>query len=212
MTHEIWRPIPGFGGHYEASSIGNIRVKQRTIIKPHSQSGAPCSYTYPARQLKLALDKRGYLYVHIGVDGTKTKLRAHRAVLMAFIGLPAAGQEACHRNGKSDDNRLENLRWDTHLENNHDRLRHGNYDRGEDHAMAKYSEADIRRIRAGEISFAEARLTLGISLTHFYRVRSGGCWKHLDGTLPNMEKPSSNTNNEAATVGAGAASKQITLE
>lgn len=179
MTNEIWKPIPGFGGHYEASGLGNIRVKQRTIIKPHSQSGVPCAYTYPARQLRLSLDKKGYVSVHIGVDGKRTKLQAHRAVLLAFVGPPPVGHEACHCNGKSTDNRVENLRWDTHWANNHDRLKHGTYDRGEDHPMVKYSEADIQRIRAGEISFAEARQLLGISMTHFYRVRRGECWKHL---------------------------------
>lgn len=180
MTIEIWKPIPGFGGHYEASSLGNVRVKQRTIIKPHSRSSKPWPYTYSARQLKLIPDQKGYLCVSIGVDGKRIKLQAHRAVLMAFVGLPPAGLEACHCNGKSDDNRIENLRWDTHLANNHDRLKHGTYDRGEDHAMAKYSEADIRRIRAGEISFSDARRSLGISLTHFYRVRKGEGWKHLN--------------------------------
>lgn len=180
MVTEIWKPIPGFGGHYEASSLGNVRVKQRTIVKAHSQSGEPFPYVYPARQLKLTPDGRGYLCVHIGVDGKRTKLQAHRAVLLAFAGAPPVGHEACHCNGRSDDNRAENLRWDTHLANNHDRLKHGTYDRGEDHPMVKYSEADIRRIRAGAISFSQARHELGISLTHFYRVRKGASWKHLD--------------------------------
>lgn len=180
MTMEIWKSIPGFGGHYEASSLGNVRVKQRTVIKPHSQSGELCSFTYSARQLKLTPNQKGYLYVHIGVDGKKTKLQALRAVLMAFVGMPPPGHEACHCNGRSDDNRVENLRWDTHLANNHDRLKHGTYALGEDHAMAKYSEADIRGIRVGAISFAEAQRDLGISMTHFYRVRRGDCWKHLD--------------------------------
>lgn len=180
MTAEIWKPIPGFGGHYEASSLGNVRVKQRTIIKPHSQSGEPCRYTYPERQLKLSPDRKGYVCVNIGVDGKRTKLQVHRAVLMAFVGMPPVGQEACHCNGKSDDNRVENLRWDTHLANNHDRLRHGTYSRGKEHPMVKYSEADIRRIRAGAISFSEAQREFGISLTHFYRVRKGDSWKHLD--------------------------------
>lgn len=180
MTVEIWKPIPGFGGHYEASSLGNVRVKERVIVKPHSQSGAPCRYTYPGRQLKLVPDGKGYLYVHIGVDRKKTKLRAHQAVLLAFVGPAPAGQEACHCNGKADDNRIENLRWDTHLANNQDRLKHGTYDRGEDHPMVKFAESDILRIRAGTMSFKEARHRLGISVTHFYRVKKGASWKHLN--------------------------------
>lgn len=179
MTTEIWKPIPGFGDHYEASSLGNVRVKERVIVKPHSQSGELHRYTYPARVLKLSPDGKGYVYVHIGVNGKKTKLTAHRAVLLAFVGPAPLGHEACHCNGRSDDNRPENLRWDTHLANNHDRLKHGTYSRGEQHPMSKFSESDIRRIRTGAISFKEARRELGISVAHFYRVKKGQGWAHL---------------------------------
>lgn len=35
---ETWKPVPGYGGHYEASSIGRIRSVDRVVVKRH-QSG-----------------------------------------------------------------------------------------------------------------------------------------------------------------------------
>lgn len=36
------------------------------------------------------------------------------------------GMEACHNNGDQLDNRIENLRWDTHSANIYDQVAHGN--------------------------------------------------------------------------------------
>ena len=47
------------------------------------------------------------------------------AVLEAFVGPCPPGLEACHGNDVADDNRLENLRWDTRTENQLDRVRNG---------------------------------------------------------------------------------------
>ena len=46
-------------------------------------------------------------------------------VLVAFVGPRPLGMQACHTNGVNDDDRLENLRWDTPTENHADRIRHG---------------------------------------------------------------------------------------
>jgi hypothetical protein len=38
-------------------------------------------------------------------------------VLFAFVGPCPEGMECCHENDVRDDNRIENLRWDTHANN-----------------------------------------------------------------------------------------------
>lgn len=55
----------------------------------------------------------------------KINFFVHHLVLFAFIGPRPEGKECCHNNGNGFDNRVENLRWDTHLNNMEDRLRHG---------------------------------------------------------------------------------------
>lgn len=182
MSEEIWATISGFGGHYEASSIGRIRTKDRVVIKPHSQSGKPVSYLYKARLLSPKFDSKGYSSVHIGVDGKKTTLMVHRAVLLAFVGEPPEGYEGCHNNGDSRDNRVENLRWDTHLNNNQDRVRHGTYRTGESHPMAKITAVvalDIHqsnergRVLAERYSICETKVS-SIRLGHTWRSVTGG--------------------------------------
>ena len=61
-------------------------------------------------------------------------------MLEAFVG-PANGLDCCHGNGITDDNRLENLRWDTKSENSRDTSRHGN------NPKAKLSVEDVEDIR-----------------------------------------------------------------
>lgn len=60
-------------------------------------------------------------YREMKLDGHT--LRVHRLVLTAFAGPCPPGQEACHDNDVPDDNRLANLRWDTHAANMADRAR-----------------------------------------------------------------------------------------
>lgn len=54
-----------------------------------------------------------------------TSRRVHLLVLEAFVGPCPPGLEGCHTNGDGLDNKLTNLRWDTHAANMQDRLRHG---------------------------------------------------------------------------------------
>lgn len=132
--NEEWRPVPGYGGHYEASSLGRIRRKKRVVRKFNYMAKRVIEQTYQELILSPhAVNKYGHRSVHIGVDGKRTMLSAHRAVLLAFVGPCPEGFEACHNDGDATNNRPENLRWDTHLSNNQDRKRHGRYASGADH-------------------------------------------------------------------------------
>lgn len=132
---EIWQDVPIFDCKYQASNMGNIRTKQYTVKKYSAFFDKIIEQTYKQRLLKPTLDKDGYYRVHLGFNGKKKSYSVHRMVLMAFVGIPPKGYEGCHNNGISHDNRLENLRWGTPLENAQDRVRHGSYKRGKDHPM-----------------------------------------------------------------------------
>lgn len=133
---EIWKNIPGFGDFYMASNLGNIMVKERKIKKFSALVNKVVEQTYKARLLKpCKTDKYGHQVVHLGIDGRKYNCSVHRLVLLAFIGCPKDGEEACHNNGVASDNRIENLRWDTHKNNNNDRKLHGKYPKGKSHPM-----------------------------------------------------------------------------
>lgn len=168
---EIWKDVPGHGGHYEASSHGRLRSKAR-IVRKSTRHGKTAIQNYPARLIG-GRNSFGYYRAHLCVDGKRYSVAVHRMVALAFHGEPEPGQECCHNNGDSGDNRPGNLRWDTHLENNRDRLRHGNYARGQDHHQAKFSAEFLTAVASGVMSKAEAMMR-GMSHTHFYRVRAQG--------------------------------------
>jgi hypothetical protein len=179
MTEE-WRSVPGFGGHYEASSAGRVRVRDRVIRRKHS-TGGMVDFHYKGRLLGVSKD-RGYAFVTLGWDCITKKVPVHRLVLLAFVGEPPAGMEACHCNGDSLDNRALNLRWDTHYENNQDRRRHGTYAVGEAHPMAKIDADTVRKIRDSGLGCVSAAAKFGISPSHAHRIMKGQSWASLENT------------------------------
>jgi NUMOD4 motif/HNH endonuclease len=118
---ERWAPIPDYEGYYEASALGRIRSLDRIV--PY-RGGTPRRIR--GHILKQAVDPDdGRHEVRLNRDGKGRTVQVHRLVLLAFRGSCQPGQEGCHNNGDASDNRLENLRWDTHSENMYDRGRHG---------------------------------------------------------------------------------------
>ena len=98
------------------------------------------------------LTGRKYLYVDLYKNNQSFKKSVHCLVLETFIGLCPKGMQACHNNGIKTDNRLENLRWDTHSNNQRDRIKHGtsncgkqiNY--GESNHFCRLTESDVKII------------------------------------------------------------------
>jgi hypothetical protein len=173
---EEWRPVPGYGGHYEASSLGQIRVKPRTIIKKHSRTGKLAEFSYPGRILLQCDNGYGYPRVTLGVEGKTISVDVHRMVAKAFYGEPAKGLVVCHNNGVKTDNRPENLRWDTQKANNDDRRKHKTLPVGENHPMAKLKQADIDSIRSRGLHYTEVMRECGMSRTQSHRITTGRSW------------------------------------
>ncbi|MGJ5667773.1 NUMOD4 motif-containing HNH endonuclease [Rhodococcus aetherivorans] len=121
MSREEWRPVIGWEGYYEVSSDGLVRSIERTI-----QYADGRSRVYPSRIISPRDGGRsGHLIVSLSKNLYRRHFRVHTLVAEAFIGPRPAGTECCHNNGIASDNRVENLRWDTHTENMRDTVRHG---------------------------------------------------------------------------------------
>lgn len=177
--NEIWKPIPGRGDYYEASSLGRIRSVDRCVTA-YSSRGARIVRLRRKGQI-LKLDTRlGYKCVTLYFDGKEKKDQVHSLVLMAFIGERPTGYHACHNNGIKDDNRIENLRWDTPESNMADIAKHGNRPNGSNVKTSVLTKAQVLRIKHGLIGPAEAIRNFLISRSQFYRIKNGQSWKHLD--------------------------------
>lgn len=65
-----------------------------------------------------------YSKVRLKIDKPATK-NVHQLVAEAFLGPRPEGMEVCHNNGDHHDNRLDNIRYDTHSNNQRDQAKHG---------------------------------------------------------------------------------------
>ena len=75
------------------------------------------------RQLK-PFRNRQYLQVDVSRACLQNKFKSvHHLVLEAFTGPRPVGAVCCHLNDEGDDNRIENLRWDTQRSNYADAVR-----------------------------------------------------------------------------------------
>ena len=98
---EVWKPIPGYEGRYEVSSIGRVLSKTTN------------------RFLKPNLMNHGYVCVHLYSGGRSTRVvkTIHQLVAQIFVPNPYAYREVNHKNFLKRDNRAENLEWVTRKEN-----------------------------------------------------------------------------------------------
>ena len=124
MPSETWGSVPGYEGLYEASDLGRVRSLDRDVI---DKAGTRTRH-FRGRILKLQFRKNtGYLMVALSKDGIVEDWYVHRLVLTTFCGSPKSGEEGCHGNDVRTDNRLENLRWDTHHANVGDAIQRGRF-------------------------------------------------------------------------------------
>lgn len=127
----------------------------------------------------------GYFGVSISTGGVKRNRYIHRLVAEAFLGpRPTPKHEVNHKNGVRSDNRDNNLEWVTRSENQRHRfdvLKHGQT-RGENHCLAKLTEANVREIRT-LVASGDSQKTIaaayGVSTASVWQIKRGKSWAWL---------------------------------
>lgn len=179
---ETWKSVVGFDGLYEISDHGGVRSVDRVIrrytrfskIVPVSRRGVPIASRAVAG---------GYRMVNLSRDNIISWILVHRAVLSAFIGPCPEGLEGCHDDGDRANNRLDNLRWDTHVANLEDRDAHGTTAKGSTQGGALLTELQVVAIRTLDPCRGLAKkiaLLLNVKERTIKSVLWGESWTHVD--------------------------------
>ena len=113
---ENWLPIPGYEGSYEVSDLGRVRSLDRITDRGRNWRG---------RFMTPSVMPTGYLTVTLWRDGKQRTHLVHRLVLTTFVG--PSESEVRHLHGDPSDNRLSELAWGTHSENQFDQVLHGTH-------------------------------------------------------------------------------------
>lgn len=111
-------------------------------------------------------------------------MTAHRLVASAFIPNPHGLTDVAHNDGNPANNRVSNLRWSTHRDNQMDMRQHGTMQDGEKCVTAKLTKEQAlelrRRLLAGGRG-AGVRLAAeyGLSRAQISRIKNGKRWAIL---------------------------------
>ena len=114
------KPIPDFPEYFEDE--GNIYS-----MLPIQRGSKPS--TKP-RRLKPGKDTDGYRHVSLYKDGKRYTRKNSYLVLITHVGPRPEGMQVCHGDGNRSNDKLENLRWDTHKNNEADKKLHGTSNNG----------------------------------------------------------------------------------
>lgn len=170
-----WRPVVGYEGLYEVSSLGNVRSVLR---------GAEC---------RQHLNGGGYWAVSLR---GKNRL-VHRLVATAFIPNPAGKPQVNHIDSNRQNARLENLEWATASENVKHGYNAGNvkppYRVGMASNAAKMGDdlvATVRsEYRAGSVTYQRLADKYGFCKRTIQDAVKGVYWKHVQTPTPPQDKP-----------------------
>lgn len=180
---EEWRPVVGFEGFYEVSSLGRVRSLTRTV-RQRCRWGGTMLKTYKGRILKIYRDDRERCFVNLCKLGANKRRNVAVLVAAAFLGPRPAGKIVCHGDGNPSNNTPTNLRYDTYAGNEADKKLHGTYLYGESCHAAKLTEDQVLEILASNRKGVDLAEELGVTAAAISAIRTGKNWAYLQSKAP----------------------------
>lgn len=177
---EEWRPVVGYEGLYEVSSLGQVRSVDCVVVSSDGKKKFLKSKLL--KQCK-GCSRRAYYIVGLSKEGKTTTQRVHYLVAIAFLGDPPKGHVVCHGPKGSFCNELTNITWGTSQKNSGlDRIRDGTNCPGEKNGRAKLNPMQVRVIRclleSKTMKQKEIGDIFGVAQTTIGYIKRGESWQH----------------------------------
>lgn len=169
---EIWKDVVGYEGLYEVSNQGQVRSHHPSPRKKKGECLRPGNL-------------RGYRIVILCKDKARHTALVHRIVAIAFLGAPPNVHRPTvnHKNLDKADNRVENLEWLSHADNNRHAAPLIPHQKGMEKKNRKLNEEQVRSIRTRYIPNVISLMTLavefGVSEQTIHAIIHRKKWKHL---------------------------------
>ena len=168
LDGELWKPIPDYED-YQNSNFG--RVKSFWFGK--------------VKILKPALHGNGYLFVSLSKNDTQKNFTIHRLVAKLFIPNPDNKPQVNHIDTHKLNNYVGNLEWTTGSENHIHAVVTGLHKSGSDCFYAKFTNADIKFIRANPDNLTVKALgeKFNVNPQIICKIQLGQIYKNAGGTV-----------------------------
>jgi hypothetical protein len=175
---ETWLPVPGYENSYEVCNFGEVRSIDRVVMHGkgtflRKRQGQP---------LKKLIDKQNKFRVSIYKNGIRNKVFVHYLVALAFLGQREKGQMVCHNDGNGQNNRADNLRYDTHKSNMEDMVKHDKSAKGIKNGHAVITEEQVfqvRELRKKGLLYKEISTHAGVHFETVAKICQGKRWDWL---------------------------------
>ena len=114
---EEWKDIKNYEGLYQVSNLGNVKSLER------NKSNGKGLVKIDEKILTQNITNWGYCKVALYKNGARKYYKVHRLVAEAFIPNPNNKEQINHIDGNKLNNNVNNLEWNTRIENmNHARI------------------------------------------------------------------------------------------
>jgi len=167
---EEWKDILGYEDKYQVSNTGKVRSmhynKTKGLIK----------------EVKYFLAGYGYRTISLWKNNKNRKRSIHILVLETFGSPRPEGMQVCHINGDRFNNHIDNLKWDTPLNNTREKVKHGTQFRGEQTPNSKLKEKDILKIyKLSNMGFTHNLIAkcFMVGQAQISRIIKGTRWNHM---------------------------------
>lgn len=187
LLNEKWLPVVGYEDSHEVSDMGRIKLKGRVIIRRGNGSYYGRKITIKEKILKPRLENNGYYRLNLRKQDHRQAFSVHRLVCEAFNGpAPEGKTQVDHINGIRTDNRADNLRWTSPMENIHHSINAGRINVvGSSNPAAKLTDKQVLEIcdLLDNSLFYQEEIAQMYNTTQsvISAINVGSNWNHLTG-------------------------------